>query len=216
MDDALWVQLSALQHYRFCPRQCALIHVEATWEENRLTAEGRVLHERVHSSGREKRDSLIIVRGLRLYSQRHRLSGIADVVEFRQASDGGSGVPLPGEKGNWIPFPVEYKRGKPKKSDLDVEQLAGQALCLSEMLSVPVPAGALFYGASKRRKDVRFTESIFRTVVDLADSVRRLLESGDTPAPIAGDHCASCSLSEACLPFDAKQSVAEYYKRIGM
>lgn len=215
MDDELWVQLSALQHYRFCPRQCALIHVEATWDENRLTAEGRVLHERVHASGREKRDSIIIVRGLRLYSQRHHLSGVADVVEFHQTGDGDSGVSLPGEKGRWLPFPVEYKRGRPKKSGLDVEQLAGQALCLSEMLSTPVPAGALFYGASKRRKDVRFTKEIFQQVVDLTNSVRRLLESGDTPPPTAGDHCAACSLSDACLPFDAKRSVAEYYRGIG-
>ena len=216
MDDELWVQLSALQHYRFCPRQCALIHVEAAWNDNRLTAEGRALHERVHSSGREKRDSLIIVRGLRLYSQRHRLSGIADVVEFHQTDDAESGVPLPGEKGRWLPFPVEYKRGRPKKSDLDVEQLAGQALCLSEMLSVPVPAGALFYGASKRRKEVQFTEAIFQQVVDLANSVRRLLESGDTPAPIAREHCTSCSLADACLPFDVTRSVAEYYRLVGM
>ncbi|MDR0361985.1 MAG: CRISPR-associated protein Cas4 [Planctomycetota bacterium] len=216
MDDALWVQLSALQHFRFCPRQCALIHIEAIWDENRLTAEGRVLHERVHSSGREKRDSLIIVRGLRLYSQRHRLSGIADVVEFHQTNDDDSGVSLTGEEGHWIPFPVEYKRGRPKKSGLDVEQLAAQALCLSEMLSVPVAAGALYYGASKRRMNVQFTEAIFREVIDLANSVRRLLESGDTPAPNTGNHCASCSLLNACLPFVLERSVVRYYRQIDM
>lgn len=211
MDDAPWVPLSALQHYRFCPRQCALIHVEDAWSENRLTAEGRVLHERVHASGREKRDALIIVRGMRLYSQRHRLSGIADVVEFHRADSGGDGISLPGEKGRWRPFPVEYKRGRAKKSGLDEEQLAGQALCLSEMLSTPVPAGALFYGASKRRKDVCFSDAAFRQVVALTASVRGMLESGRTPPPNPGKHCEACSLAGACLPFDASKSVKAHY-----
>jgi CRISPR-associated exonuclease Cas4 len=214
MDDALWVPLSALQHYRFCPRQCALIHVEATWEENRLTAEGRVLHERVHASGREKRDSTIIVRGMRLYSQRHRLSGVADVVEFHRVDGDEPGVALPGEKGKWLPFPVEYKRGRPKLSGLDEEQLAGQALCLSEMLSTPVPAGALFYGASRRRKDVVFSEDLFRQVLALAESVRHMLESGNTPPPTPGDHCQACSLENACLPGHMPASVREYYRRV--
>lgn len=216
MDDELWVPLSALQHYRFCPRQCALIHVEGVWTENRLTAEGRVLHERVHAAGREKRNSLIIVRGMRLYSQRHRLSGVADVVEFHQAEKEEAGVALPGERGMWRPFPVEYKRGKAKQSGLDEEQLAGQALCLSEMLDIPLSAGALFYGASKRRKDVRFSDELFRQVVDLATSVRHMMEEGTTPAPSAGPHCDACSLESACLPSDTPKTVADYYFRAGL
>lgn len=216
MDDGLWVPLSALQHYRFCPRQCALIHVEDAWSENRLTAEGHVLHERVHAGGREKRGALIIVRGMRLYSWRHRLSGVADVVEFHQVENGEEGSALPGEKGSWRPFPVEYKRGKVKQSGLDEEQLAGQALCLAEMLGVPVAEGALFYGASKRRHDVRFSDELFRQVGELADSVRRMVESGTTPAPSVGPHCKACSLQNACLPSSVPKSVAEYYSRAGL
>lgn len=213
MDDSLWVPLSALQHYRFCPRQCALIHLEDAWSENRLTAEGRVLHERVHAAGREKRDALIIVRGMRLYSRRHHLSGVADVVEFHRVGDGEAGAALPGEKGLWRPFPVEYKRGKAKQSGLDEEQLAGQALCLAEMLDTPVPAGALFYGASKRRKDVVFSDELFHHVVRLATSVRRMMESGVTPGPSAGPHCKACSLESACLPSSMPGTVMEYYLR---
>ena len=138
LDDAL--PLSGLQHLAFCPRQWALIHLEQAWAENRLTAEGRLLHERADLPGQSRRANLRTVRGMQLQSVRLRLSGRADVVEFRPE-----------------PFPVEYKRGKRKPTDCDLVQLCAQALCLEEMLRVPVPAGAIFYGEPRRRIDVEFS-----------------------------------------------------------
>lgn len=212
MDDKLWVPISALQHYRFCPRQCALIHVESIWEENRLTAEGRVLHDRVHASGKEKRDGVIIIRGMWVCSQRHGLSGIADVVEFHPPDGDTPGITLPGERGRWRPFPVEYKRGRPKKNRLDEEQLAAQALCLAEMFSIPVSSGALYYGSTKRRKDVDITADMLQLVAELSNAVRSMIENEHTPASTPGKHCESCSLADSCLPHATSKSVNAYYR----
>lgn len=139
-DDLL--PLSGLQHLAFCERQWALIHIEQSWAENRLTAQGRVLHNRAHDGPPESRPGLRIARGLRLRSLRLGLSGQADVVEFYPAPDG---IALPGETGLWRPFPVEYKRGRPKAGRCDEVQLCAQALCLEEMFARPIPSGALFY-----------------------------------------------------------------------
>ncbi len=143
-EDDLFM-ISALQHYAFCPRQCALIHIEQAWLENRWTAEGRILHERVHEQEGESRAGVRIERGLPLRSLRLGLVGVADVVEFH---------PLPG--GGWQLFPVEYKRGKPKPDHCDEVQLCAQAMCLEEMMGVEVSQGALFYGKTRHRHDVAF------------------------------------------------------------
>ena len=137
-DDLIMV--SALQHYLFCPRQCALIHLEQQWLENRLTAEGRILHERVHTSGRESRRTLRVEYDVPIRSLRFGLVGFADVVEFHRQEDG-----------SWQPLPVEYTRGRPKRDDSDRVQLCAQALCLEEMLGCTVPQGALYYGEKRRR-----------------------------------------------------------------
>ena len=126
--------LSALQHYLFCPRQCALIHVERLWFENRFTAEGRVMHERVDSGGDRLRGSVRTEYGLKLVSRELGLVGQADVVEFHRKE---------GKPRTWVPYPVEYKRGKPKKDNSDKAQLCAQALCLEEMYAVPVESPAL-------------------------------------------------------------------------
>jgi len=188
-DENDLLPLSALQHLLFCERQCALMHIEQAWDENRLTMEGRILHERVHAADDESRGNVRIVRGLRLRSRRLGLSGVADVVEFHRA-----------ENGAWIPFPVEYKRGKPKADPCDTVQLCAQALCLEEMLSIAVPAGALFYGTTRRRQDVAFDADLRRLTEETAQRLHGFLEGRVTPPPVFRPRCDNCSLKELCLP----------------
>lgn len=183
------IMLSALQHYIFCPRQCALIHTEQIWEENRLTAEGRLMHERVHEAGHESRGDLRIARGVPVRSLRLGLVGMADMVEFHR-------VP----PNHWQPFPVEYKRGKPKPDRSDSVQLCAQAICLEEMLGLEIPCGALFYGRTRRRHDVVFDVGLREEVEKTAERVRALLSSGTTPAAEYAKKCENCSIVSECLP----------------
>ncbi|WP_029009606.1 CRISPR-associated protein Cas4 [Azospirillum halopraeferens] len=181
------VPLSALQHDLYCPRQCALIHVERQWAENRFTAEGRLLHEQVDAGGRDERGGVQTVRALPLRSARLGLAGVADAVEFHP----------PGRR----PFPVEYKRGRPKAHRADEVQLCAQALCLEEMTGTPVPEGALFYGETRRRVPVAFDAGLRRLTEDTAAAVRALLRDGRTPPPVyEARKCGACSLAEACRP----------------
>ena len=156
MDSDL-IPISALSHYSFCPRRCAFIHIEHQWEENRFTAEGRIMHERVHEEGSEMRAGVRIERGVSLRSLRLGLIGKADVVEFHRREDG-----------IWRPFPVEYKRGKPKPDHCDKIQLCAQALCLEEMIQAEIPGGALFYGQTRRRLDVVFDNNLRRETEEAA------------------------------------------------
>jgi CRISPR-associated exonuclease Cas4 len=199
-EDSL-IMISALQHYVFCPRQCALIHIEQVWAESRLTAEGRLMHERVHEEGNETRGSIKIARGLPLRSLRLGLVGVADVVEFHRQ-----------EKDVWQPFPVEHKRGKPKPDHSDSIQLCAQAMCLEEMLNTEVPKGALYYGRTHRRLDVAFGMGLRAEVEETAKNVHTLLLSGKTPEPVYAKRCESCSLLSACLPKTiAKHKSAKRY-----
>lgn len=195
-EDQL-IPISALQHWVYCPRQCGLIHLEQAWAENRLTAEGRTLHDRVHESETENRPGVRIVRGLRLVSYLLGLVGQADVVEFRQSE---TGITLSGTSGIWQPFPVEYKRGKPKKNDSDKIQLCAQALCLEEMLHAEIPAGAFFYGKPRRRTDVEFGDSLREKTRQTAAALHELFESRKTPAVRYGKKCDNCSLYSQCMP----------------
>lgn len=201
-----FAMISALQHYMFCKRQCALIHLEGVWAENWLTATGRVMHERVDARCSESRRDVRQATALRLFSRRLGVAGIADMVEFHRAdsefdAEGRKvAVRLPGASGFWQPFPVEYKRGKPKEHRSDEVQLCAQAFCLEEMLDVEIPAGALFYGATRRRTDVVFDPELRRLTQEVADGVRALLDSGKTPPPEFGKRCAACSLVEECQP----------------
>lgn len=203
IDDL--IQLSSLQHYAFCPRQCALIHVEQVWAENRLTAEGRIMHEHVHEEGDESRGNVRIERGASLRSLRLGLIGKADVVEYHRQADG-----------SWQALPVEYKRGKPKPDHSDKIQLCAQALCLEEMLNVPVLAGALFYGKTRRRLDVDFDEALRQETADAATKTHELIDAGVTPAPVYAKRCESCSLMAECMPkaMQKKRSVESYLKRM--
>lgn len=181
--------LSALQHFVFCPRQCALIHVEQLWTENLFTAQGRVMHVRVHEDGRESRGNVRMERGVPLRSMRLGLSGKADVVEFHRNMDK-----------SWSPYPVEYKRGKPKQGECDLVQLCAQAICLEEMLTVDIPAGSLFYGKTRRRIEICFDGPLRLKTEETAAQVRKLIDSGITPPPVYSPKCKSCSLIGLCLP----------------
>jgi CRISPR-associated exonuclease Cas4 len=196
-DDLL--PLSALQHLLFCQRQCALIHIEGLWDENRLTALGKRLHERAHREGeRELRGDVCIARGVRLRSLRLGLAGKADVVEFHRLD--AAGVPLAGVPGLWRPFPVEYKRGRPKRNRCDEVQLCAQALCLEEMLGTDVPAGALFYGTTRRRFDVALGAALRAETEDAARRLHAMIGSGVTPRIAREPKCDHCSLAALCLP----------------
>src|SRR3989339_1471009 len=182
------IQLSALQHLVFCERQCALIHIEQLWSENLFTAEGRIMHDKVDTANRESRGSIRIEYGVPMRSLRLGLIGKADVVEFHKTGD------------KWIPFPVEYKRGKPKIDDCDRVQVCAQALCLEEMLNVKISEGALFYGQTRRREDVIFDEKLRRETEEAAKKVHVLIESGITPKAEYSKKCKKCSLLELCMP----------------
>src|SRR6516165_4839945 len=175
------IPISALQHFVVCPRQCALIHLEQVWIEDERTAEGRVEHERVDRGGAETRGPVRRAYGVPLRSLRLGLAGKADVVEFHASADGGP------ER----PFPVEHKRGRPKIGDEDRVQLCAQALCLEEMLGVAVPAGALFYGRTRRRTEVAFDEVLRRRTDAVTVEVRALLAAAVTPRPPAVAPCKS-------------------------
>jgi CRISPR-associated exonuclease Cas4 len=202
-DDLL--MLSALQHLLFCPRQCALIHVEQIWIENRLTAEGRILHDRVHTSGLESRRKKRTEYDMPIRSFELGVIGRADVVDFHLGADG-----------VWQPYPVEYKRGRPKKNGSDRVQLCAQGLCLEEMLSLTVPAGALYYGKKKRRFDVEFDQDLRAETRDTANRLHELLDSRKTPSPHYSRRCDSCSFFDYCLPktMGKKNKVANYMKQI--
>jgi len=204
MDDEL-IPISALTHYAYCPRRCALIHIEQIWEENKYTAEGRIMHEHVHEEGDESRGDVRIERGVALRSLNLGLIGKADVIEYHRQADG-----------SWQAYPVEYKRGKPKPDDSDKVQLCAQAMCLEEMLNVHIQAGALFYGKTRRRLDVDFDEVLRRETLEAAQKTHELIESGQTPKPVYAKRCESCSLVAECMPqtIQKKRSVESYLKRM--
>ena len=192
--------LSAVGQYVHCPRRFALLYVERQWEDNRFSAEGTVLHEMADSGVRESRGSLRIIRSMRLRSYELGVTGIADVVEFHRIAMGEVGVPLPKVPGKWRPFPIEYKRGAAKNQDGYKAQLCLQALCLEEMLKIPIPEGALFLEEKQGRTKVEFSPVLRSQVIDSCHAMQRLFASGETPPPTFGKWCASCSLVEDCRP----------------
>ena len=180
------VPLAALQHYAFCPRQCALIHNEQAWAENFLTAQGRALHERVDGGEPETRKGVRFERSVHVSAEKLGISGVLDMVEHELAT------------GHLKP--VEYKRGKPKADNWDKIQLCAQALCLEEMTGKTVEEGALWYQQTRHREPVAFSGSLRQETLAVIEQVRSLLESGATPPPVYGKHCKACSLVEICQP----------------
>lgn len=199
-EDEL-LPISALQHLVFCERQWGLIHLEQLWTENALTAQGRVMHERVHDETIESRGDLKQVRGLAIRSLSLGLIGKTDLVELHRLSeDDPRAIVLPNINGHWQPVPVEFKRGRPKIDRCDEVQLCAQAMCLEEMLGGSIPSGALFYGQPKRRMEVLFDESLRRETLAAITKLHELTCEGKTPRAQFGKKCKSCSLLSQCLP----------------
>lgn len=209
-DDFL--MLSGIQHYAFCPRQWALIHIEQQWEENYYTVMGNIMHENAHDKDfTQKRNHVVITRGMPVFSRTMGVRGDCDVVEFHQNKDG---IPLKNYSGIFQPIPVEYKRGKPKEHDADVLQLCAQAMCLEEMLVCTVPKGFLYYGETRRRIEVLFEEELRKKVTDTFEKMHQMMERSYTPKGKMTKACKSCSLAERCLPnLNKKSSVKDYIQR---
>ena len=182
--------LSRLQHYLFCPRQFALIELECAWAENVFTAEGQVMHEKVNSGGHDTRGNIKTVRTLPLGHRALGLEGVADVVEYHTDDTGAK-----------IPFPIEYKRGKPKSHRADEVQLCAQALCLEDMHGCTVPRGALFYGKTRRRHLVDFDDTLRELTLTAIQECRHIIDSKQTPPPTySTSKCRNCSLKDICHP----------------
>jgi CRISPR-associated exonuclease Cas4 len=195
-DDLL--PLSGIQHFLFCRRQWALIHIERQWQENAFTAEGRILHERVDDPFfTETRRGMVTARSVPVASYRLGLSGVCDVVEF---SDSPLGVRLAGREGRYTAAPVEYKRGKEKMDPCDQAQLCAQAMCLEEMLSIEIPAGYLYYRQTRRRVAVELSSELRELVAKMADEMHAYFQRGHTPRVKPSKACRSCSLADICLP----------------
>lgn len=206
--------VSALSHLVFCERRAALIHLEQLWTENRFTAEGTSLHERTHEAGAESREGIAIARSLRIHSLRLGLAGMADVVEFHRCD---AGVSLPKREGFWQPYPVEYKRGILKDRIEYRVQLCAQAMCLEEMLQTDVPCGALFYGKSRRRRDVTFDAKLRGETEAAAAGLHELFAKAQTPKARYEKKCDSCSLFALCMPKTTglRKDIRHYLSKAG-
>lgn len=211
--------LSGIQHMAFCERQWALIHIEQAWSENVRTIEGKYIHERSDNPfDNETRNDVRVVRGMPVISHRLGLRGIADVVEFHRMAEATEGltVRLTGRQGWWQPYPVEYKRGRPKVDNRDAVQLCAQGIALEEMLKVSIESGFLYYAQTKRRLDVFFDQQLRCQVEDLSRKMYQLFLEGKTPKAEKGKHCSLCSLEEICQPrFTIRnRSVGQYIERM--
>lgn len=204
-----YLMLSGIQHFLFCRRQWALIHIEQQWEENVRTVEGMFLHEKTDQPFiREKRGDKIIVRAMPVKSNELKISGVCDVVEFVRNEQG---VNISGWEGKYLPYPVEYKRGKPKTDESDIMQLTAQALCLEEMLLCEVNKGYIFYNEIKHRVEIDLTPEYKRKVRKIVTEMYDYYKKSYTPKVKAGKFCKSCSLQDICLPaLMSKRSVKAY------
>lgn len=193
-----YLMISGIQHFIFCRRQWALIHVEQQWAENRLTAEGEVMHRNAHKdSFVEKRPGILVTRGLRVSSSRLGMTGQCDVVEFYAS---GSGAVIQGHRGLWDVVPVEYKRGKDKNDDSDMCQLCLEALCLEEMMGIHIPFGYIFYNEIRRRRKIELTEDLRNRVEKAAAEMHEYFRRGYTPKVKTSKKCQSCSVKDLCIP----------------
>lgn len=209
-QDDDYLMLSGIQHFQFCRRQWALIHIEQQWEENVRTIEGQYLHEKADQPFiREKRGNRLVVRAMPIKSNELKITGICDVVEF--IKDDQNGVPLIGIEGKFKPYPVEYKRGKPKLDDSDILQLTAQAICLEEMLLCKVEMGYVFYNEIKHRIEVPITEENKNRVKSVIREMYEYYNRRHTPKVKTGAFCKNCSLQNICLPdLMSKRTVKSY------
>ena len=202
IDEVDYITLSALQHYSFCARQCALIHTDRCWAENSLTTLGHIEHERVHASPADSRGGVRTARGLPLVSHRLRIRGQSDAVEYRRSSDGQLSI-----------TPVEYKHGRQQSLQADSIQLCAQALCLEEMHDCRISEGVLYYHSLHRRTRIPLSDELREQTRRTITAVRELLSSGRLPPAEPRPHCRSCSLSDICLPGTARGSAAAFTRR---
>jgi len=195
-DD--YLMISGIQHFCFCRRQWALIHIEQQWAENVHTVVGELMHKKAHDPYlTEKRKDVLITRALPVASRTLGISGECDVVEFHKRDEG---IKLHGHRGLYEIYPIEYKKGKPKKSEEDILQLAAQVMCLEEMFSTDISEGALFYGETRRRESVKITEELRQQVKDMVLEMHQYYERKYTPQVKYSKRCSSCSLNDICMP----------------
>ncbi len=195
-DD--YLMISGIQHFMFCRRQWALIHIEQQWDENVHTVAGELMHKKVHDPYlKEKRKDLIITRALPVSSRKLGISGECDVVEFQKCEDG---IQLHGHRGLYKIYPIEYKKGSPKIGEEDILQLTAQALCLEEMFSTAIPEGAIFYGETRQREVIAITDERRAQVEDMFKEMHQYFARQYTPKVKYTKSCNACSLKNSCLP----------------
>lgn len=209
-DDML--MLSGIQHFRFCPRQWALIHIEQQWDDNRLTMEGSLMHQHADDPFyRQKCGDCISLRSVSVASHQLGLYGVTDVVELHPADDETNAIRHPRYPGWWLPYPVEYKHGKPKKHEEDEVQLTAQAMCLEEQYGIHIDCGAIFYAEIRHRVEVQITDVLREIVRDCAQQMHEIFSSGSLPAIQRGRHCEKCSLNNICMPESADCTRVSHY-----
>ena len=210
--DVDMLMLSGIQHYRFCPRQWALIHIEQQWADNRLTMEGELLHKHVDDPFyRQKCGDYISLRSVSIASHVLGLYGISDVIELHPTDDEVNAISHPHYPGHWLPYPVEYKHGKPKRNEEDEVQLAAQAICLEEQYGVHIEYGAIFYAEIRHRVEVEISDYLRGIVSDCAHQMHEIYASGLLPSINKGKHCDKCSLKDICMPESADCTKVSHY-----
>ena len=209
-DDML--MLSGIQHFRFCPRQWALIHIDQKWEDNRLTIEGELLHKNVDDPFyRQKCGDFISLRSVNIASHELGLYGVTDVVELHPTDKVNNSIISPEYPGLWVPYPVEYKHGKPKRNEIDEVQLAAQAICLEEMYNIRIEKGAFYYAETRHRTEIKFTNDLRKIVYESALEMHKCFSSGKLPKIKRGKYCEKCSLKNLCMPESENCTKVSYY-----
>lgn len=209
-DDML--MLSGIQHYMYCPRQWALIHIEQQWDDNRLTAEGELLHKNVDNPAyRQKNGDIITLRAVHIASRSLGLYGISDAVELIPSSTKENSITHPRYAGYWKPYPIEYKRGHSKPDERDRVQLTAQVICLEEMYGIHIPEAALFYHETRHRETVAIDNQLRQLTQDLSDAMHKTFATGTTPKAVEQKGCKNCSLLDICIPELTQKTTVSYY-----
>ncbi len=214
-DDDQMLMLSGIQHFMFCKRQWALIHIEQQWADNRLTAEGHIMHANVDNPfAREKNRGSITLHAVHLASHELGLYGIADAIELLPAESEDDSITLPKYPGLWTPYPIEYKHGCEKADECDEVQLAAQVMCLEEMHGITIERAAFFYGQTRRRDEIEISPNLRDLVKELSHEMHIIFEKGSLPSAIPSKRCKKCSLINICLPeLSEHQSPSTYLKK---
>ena len=211
-DDDDMLMLSGIQHYMYCPRQWALIHIEQQWEDNRLTAEGGLLHRNVDNPEyRQKNGDTITLRAVHIASHTLGLYGISDAIELLPSDSEKNAITHPRYPGYWKPYPIEYKRGHRKPDERDEVQLAAQVICLEEMFGIRITEAALFYNEARHRETVMIDDRLRRLTYELSDAMHKTFSSGITPRAVEQHGCKQCSLYDLCIPELTKKTSVAYY-----